>query len=116
MFGSPGRLVRPGPGQAGGGRQEPTTARHGSVNRGALIGHRTSIGDYVTIQPGANSAGACPIGEAAYVGRGAVIVDHVEIGSHSVVGAGAVVIRDVPQNVLVVGVPSRVVKENVPGK
>ena len=90
--------------------------RHVIVNRGALIGHHTSIGDYVTIQPGANIAGACRIGEAAYVGMGAVIVDHVEIGSHSVVGAGAVVIGDVPENVLVVGVPARVVKENVPGK
>lgn len=90
--------------------------RHALVNRGALIGHHTEIGDYATIHPGANIAGACRIGEAAYIGMGAVVIDHVTIGAHSIVGAGAVVTEDVPDNVLVVGVPARVVKEGVAGK
>lgn len=90
--------------------------RHVFVNRGALIGHHTEIGDYVTIHPGANIAGACRIGDAAYVGMGAVVIDHITIGAHSVVGAGAVVTKDVPDNVLVVGVPARVVKKDIAGK
>jgi len=89
---------------------------HVIVNRGALIGHHTEIGDYVSIQPGANIAGACRIGEATYIGMGAIVIDHVTIGSHSVVGAGAVVTADVPDNVLVAGVPAKVVKENISGK
>jgi sugar O-acyltransferase (sialic acid O-acetyltransferase NeuD family) len=87
--------------------------RHVFVNRGALIGHHTVIGNYVTIQPGANIAGACRIGEATYIGMGAIVIDHITVGSHSVVGAGAVVIQDVPDNAVVVGVPAKVVKENV---
>ena len=90
--------------------------RHVIVNRGALIGHHTDIGDYVSIQPGANIAGACHIGEAAYIGIGAVVIDHITIGSHSVVGAGAVVTKDVPDNVLVVGMPAKIMKENIKGK
>lgn len=90
--------------------------RHVLVNRGALIGHHTKIGDYVTIGPGANIAGACRIGEATYIGMGAVVLDHITIGSHSVVGAGAVVTKDVPDNVQVVGVPAKIVKENIEGK
>ncbi|HEV8712227.1 MAG TPA: acetyltransferase [Candidatus Binatia bacterium] len=90
--------------------------RHVIINRGALIGHHTEIGDYVSIQPGANIAGACRIGEAAYVGMGATVIDHITIGAHSVIGAGAVVTTDVPDHVLVVGVPARVVKENIAGK
>jgi acetyltransferase EpsM len=90
--------------------------RHVLVNRGALIGHHTEIGDYVTIQPGANIAGACRIGEATYIGMGAIVIDHITIGSHSVIGAGAVVTTDVPDHVLVVGMPARVVKENILGK
>lgn len=90
--------------------------RHVLVNRGALIGHHTEIADYVTIQPGANIAGACRIGEATYIGMGAVVIDHITIGAHSVVGAGAVVTKDVPDNVQVVGVPARIVKESISGK
>jgi acetyltransferase EpsM len=90
--------------------------RHVLVNRGVLIGHHTQIDDYVTIQPGANIAGACRIGKATYVGMGAVVTDHVTIGAHSIVGAGAVVTKDVPDNVQVVGVPARIVKENIEGK
>jgi len=89
---------------------------HVIVNRGSLIGHHTTIGDYVTISPGANIAGACRIGEATYIGMGAVVIDHITIGAHSVVGAGAVVTKDVPDHVQVVGVPARIVKENIPGK
>jgi acetyltransferase-like isoleucine patch superfamily enzyme len=47
---------------------------------------------------------------------GAVVIDHITIGSHSVIGAGAVVTKDVPDHVLVVGVPARIVKEGIAGK
>jgi acetyltransferase EpsM len=90
--------------------------RHVFVNRGVLIGHHNRIGDYVSIMPGANIAGACHIGEATYVGMGALVLDHVRIGAHSIVGAGAVVNKDVPDHVQVVGVPARIVKENITGK
>ena len=90
--------------------------RHVRVNRGVLIGHDTAIGDYVTIQPGANIAGMCTIGQSTYVAMGATIIDRVSVGSNSVIGAGAVVVEDVPDRVMVVGVPARIIKENIDGK
>jgi acetyltransferase EpsM len=90
--------------------------RHVIINRGALIGHHTKIGDYVTIQPGANIAGLCTIGEGTYIGMGAIIMDHLNIGAHSVIAAGAVVTSDVPDHVQVMGIPARIVKENIEGK
>jgi sugar O-acyltransferase (sialic acid O-acetyltransferase NeuD family) len=90
--------------------------RYVLVNRGALIGHHATIGDYVTLGPGANVAGSCEIGAGTYVGMGAIILDHVRVGAHSVIGAGAVVTNDVASNVQVVGVPARVVKDNISGK
>jgi sugar O-acyltransferase (sialic acid O-acetyltransferase NeuD family) len=95
---------------------QTVVGRHVFVNRGALIGHHTEIGDYATIQPGANIAGACRIGQATYIGMGALVLDHIKIGSHSIIGAGAVVNKDVPDNVQVVGVPAKIVKENISGK
>jgi len=89
---------------------------HVIVNRAATIGHHTRIGDYVTIGPGANIAGRCDIGSGTYIGMGAIIIDGLRIGSNSVIGAGAVVTRDVPDNVQVVGVPARVVKEGINGR
>jgi acetyltransferase EpsM len=89
---------------------------HVSVNRAATIGHHTRVGDFVTIGPGVNLAGNCRIGAATYIGIGATIIDGLTVGAHSVVGAGAVVTEDVPERVLVVGVPARIVKRNVEGK
>jgi acetyltransferase EpsM len=89
---------------------------HVIVNRGALIGHHTTIGRFSSIQPGANIAGACSIGEAAYIGMGAIVLDHITVGAHAVVGAGAVVTHDVPDRAQVMGIPARVVKENIEGR
>ncbi len=90
--------------------------QHVFINRGVLIGHDTTIGDYVTIQPGANIAGVCHIGEGVFIGMGAIVQDRITIGAHAVVGAGSVVTKDVPDNVLVAGMPARILKTRIAGK
>jgi UDP-perosamine 4-acetyltransferase len=45
------------------------------------------------------------------VGIGATVIEKVRIGAGAFVGAGAVVIRDVPDNVVVAGVPARILRE-----
>ncbi len=51
------------------------------------------------------------IGADVWVGGGAIILPGVRIGARSVIGAGSVVTRDVPEGVLAVGNPCRVVRE-----
>jgi maltose O-acetyltransferase len=50
------------------------------------------------------------IGDDVWVGAGALILAGVTIGSRSIIGAGSVVTRDIPDDVLAVGNPCRVVR------
>ena len=50
------------------------------------------------------------IGSDVWVGAGALILPGVRIGSRTVIGAGSVVTRDIPEGVLAVGNPCRVVR------
>jgi sugar O-acyltransferase (sialic acid O-acetyltransferase NeuD family) len=93
-----------------------TLGRSVFVNRGALIGHHTTIGDYGTIQPGANVAGAITIGEQCYIGMGAMVLDKHTIGRGCVIGAGAVVTHDLPDCVLAMGVPAKIIKVGIEAK
>ena len=45
-----------------------------------------------------------------WIGAGCVICPGVTIGEHSIVAAGAVVTKDVPPDVIVGGVPAKVIK------
>ena len=50
------------------------------------------------------------IGDDVWVGGGAIICPGVRVGSGSTIGAGSVVTRDIPERVLAVGNPCRVVR------
>lgn len=51
------------------------------------------------------------IGTRAWIGANATILPGVTIGENTVVGAGSIVSKDLPPNVVAVGVPARVIKE-----
>ncbi len=51
------------------------------------------------------------IGKNCWIGAGVTILPGVTIGDNTVIGAGAVVTRDIPANVVAMGVPCRVVRE-----
>ena len=51
------------------------------------------------------------IGENAWIGAGVIIVPGVSIGKNAVIGAGSIVTKDIPDNVVAVGNPCRVIRE-----
>lgn len=51
------------------------------------------------------------IGDDVWIGANVTILPGVTIGNNVIVAAGAVVTKDVPDNVLVAGVPAKVIKE-----
>ena len=86
------------------------------------IGEDVQIGPYVQLltpthplEPGPRrerweAAEPITIGDNAWLGGGVVVCPGVTIGADTVVGAGAVVTQDLPDGVLAVGVPARVVR------
>lgn len=51
------------------------------------------------------------IGENTWIGAGVIIVPGVTIGKNSVIGAGSVVTKEIPENVVAVGNPCKVLRE-----
>lgn len=82
------------------------------INSSSIIEHNTIIENYCTISPGANIGGNVTIHANAFIGSSATIIQNRSIGNNSVIGAGAIVIKDIPNNVLAVGIPAIVKKEN----
>lgn len=58
--------------------------------------------------PTANRFGRIKVGSRVFVGARAILLPGVTVGDNVVIGAGAVVTKDVPPNVVVAGVPARV--------
>ncbi len=87
------------------------------------------VGDYCMIGPGTVFATAghpvhprlrtlryvynlpIHIGKNVWIGSGVQIMPGVTIGDNSVIGAGSVVTKDIPANVVAVGIPCRVLRE-----
>lgn len=88
---------------------------HIYLNLDTTVGHDVIIEDFVNVNPGCHISGNVTLREGADLGTGAVVLQGITIGKWSVVGAGAVVIEDIPDNVVVAGVPARVIKHKEQG-
>lgn len=88
--------------------------RHCTVLGQAIVGDENVIGDYSFIATAAKLSGGVTVGADSFIGVGAIVTERITIGANAIVGAGAVVIRDVPDNVAVVGNPAREIPRNRP--
>ncbi len=76
------------------------------ISAGAMI---TTAGLETTINPESvrqHHTAAIMIGDDVWIGAGAIVLPGVTIGARTVVGAGAVVARDLPPDVVAVGMPA----------
>lgn len=78
------------------------------VNTNASVDHDSTIDAFAHAAPGSVLGARVTIGARVLVGMGAVVMAGCRVGADAVVGAGAVVHRDIPDNVVAIGVPARV--------
>lgn len=92
-------------------------------------GAKVTFGDYVFVAPnctfctaehaldaeqrneGLEAALPITIGNNVWIGAGTTILGGVTIGNNSVIGAGSVVTKDIPEGVIAVGVPCKVLRK-----
>ena len=94
----------------------------GSCGEQVYIGDRTMIGPNVTIcttghpidptyrDMVAHYSIPIHIGKNVWIGSNSVILPGVTIGDNTVIGAGSIVTRDIPENVVAVGNPCRILR------
>ena len=86
-----------------------------TIDDGALIGHGVVLATLNHDMDPEKRQQLHPapihIGKRVWIGANATVIAGVTIGDNSVVAAGAVVTKDVPPNVVVGGVPARIIKE-----
>jgi acetyltransferase-like isoleucine patch superfamily enzyme len=85
------------------------------IGDGVLIGHNVVLATLNhDIDPRKRSTmypAPIVIGNNVWIGANATVVPGVTIGDGAVIAAGAVVIKDVPANVIVGGVPAKIIKK-----
>lgn len=79
----------------------------------AMIGHDIKIGSHTVIGSNCHIGGGDVIGERVFMGFLSGVTDHISIGSDSIISAGAIVFRELPEAVIAIGNPARIVKKNV---
>lgn len=86
-----------------------------TIDDGTLIGHNVVIATLNhEMEPSRRSdlhPAPVRVGKDVWIGSGAVILPGVTIGDGAIIGAGAVVTKDVPDNVVVAGVPAKVIRK-----
>lgn len=83
------------------------------IHKRAIIGRNCSIGTNVTIGGRSKHKEVPVIGNNVYLATGSKILGPVHVGDGAVIGANAVVLSDIPANSIAVGVPAKVIKNNI---
>lgn len=87
-----------------------------TIGRDTLIGQNVTIMDFeahgveINCRNKIGEIGEVVIGENVWIGNNTTILKNTKIGSNSIIAAGAVVSGTFPSNVIIGGVPAKVIK------
>lgn len=80
------------------------------VNNGASVDHDCFVNNFVHISPRVAIGGSVNIGDFSWIGIGSSIKNNITIGKNVIVGAGSSVITNIKDNLVVGGVPSKIIR------
>lgn len=81
--------------------------RHVHLNLTTTVGHDVVLGDYVTVSPQVAISGEVTVEDEVLLGTGAAINQGLVIGRGATLGSGAAAVKDIPPEVVAVGIPAR---------
>lgn len=82
-----------------------------TITRGvAFVNHDGGAALFRKEFPGLNVYGKIKVGNNVFIGINSIILPGVSIGNNVVIGAGSIVNKNVPDNVVVAGVPAKKIK------
>lgn len=82
------------------------------IGNGVSIGKNVTIFQNVTLGRGDSKIEKYPsIGNGTVIYAGAVIIGDVQIGDNCIIGANSVVTKSMPNNVVIAGVPAKIISK-----
>lgn len=85
---------------------------HNILNSRCTIGHDSEIGQYNFICPQVVIAGNTCIGNGNFLGTNVATIPGISIGDGNTIGAGAIVIKNVADNITLVGNMAKILARN----
>lgn len=107
----PGTMLFADPREGGAGITIEDDVLVGSAVHIYVTDHKFDDTDSSIIEQGYSGSREVVLKKGCWIGAKSVILPGVTIGKNSVVGAGSIVTKDVPDGVVAVGNPARVIKE-----
>jgi sugar O-acyltransferase (sialic acid O-acetyltransferase NeuD family) len=86
------------------------------INTKASIDHDCKMFKFSSLAPNATTGGNVTIGEYSAISIGATIKHGLTIGNHSVIGAGALLMKNCEDNVIMYGIPAKLIRKREIGE
>lgn len=80
------------------------------LNTKSLLEHGVRVGNNSNISTNTAVNGDVQIGNNCFVGSSSVVNGQITIGDNSIIGSGSVVIKDIPKDVVVAGIPAKLIR------
>ena len=81
------------------------------VAPGCLISHNVIVGTHSYLAPRTCIAGNVQIGRCSFLGIHTTCIDKISVGNNVIAAAGSVITENIPDHVMVAGVPAKIKKK-----